>query len=183
MPTVASRVAANARTLTHARRSLWHRRLLRHTHTSTHLNVPNLGVLNPWSICTPGLLCSNLDPSPKAQAPLRARQGAVDEISRFRPDRHPQVNFHKQPSPTWRQKPTNTPGIPGGDYPHTPVPPPGTSHTRRGPSHTNTPPPPCEQLCNRYCSNKHTHRYCSNKHMGTLVMMMMSFICSCRNKI
>jgi hypothetical protein len=47
--TVASRVAANARALTHARRSLWHRRLTHHTHTSTHLNVPNLGVLNPWS--------------------------------------------------------------------------------------------------------------------------------------
>ncbi len=38
--TVASRVAANARVLTHARRSLWHRRLTHHTHTSTHLNVP-----------------------------------------------------------------------------------------------------------------------------------------------
>ena len=48
--TVASRAAANARALTHARRSLWHSRLMRHTHTSTHLNVPNLGVLNPWSI-------------------------------------------------------------------------------------------------------------------------------------
>jgi hypothetical protein len=44
--TVASRVAANARALTHARRSLWHRRLTHHTHTSTHLNVPNLGILN-----------------------------------------------------------------------------------------------------------------------------------------
>ncbi len=50
MPTVASRVAAKARILTHARRSLWHRRLTHHTHTSTHLNVPNLGILNPWSI-------------------------------------------------------------------------------------------------------------------------------------
>ncbi len=48
--TVASRVAANARPLTHARRSLWHRHLTHHTHTSTHLNVPNLGILNPWSI-------------------------------------------------------------------------------------------------------------------------------------
>ena len=48
--TVASRVAANACALTHARRSLWHRRLTHHTHTITHLNVPNLGILNPWSI-------------------------------------------------------------------------------------------------------------------------------------
>jgi hypothetical protein len=59
----------------------------------------------PWSpeplvYITPGLLCSNLDPSPTAQAPLRARQGAVDEISRFRPDRHPEVNSHKQCSRT-----------------------------------------------------------------------------------
>jgi hypothetical protein len=48
--TVASRVAANTRALTHATCSLWHRRLTHHTHTSTHLNVPNLGILNPWSI-------------------------------------------------------------------------------------------------------------------------------------
>jgi hypothetical protein len=34
-------------------------------------------------------------------------------------------------------KPTNTPGLPAGDYPHTQVSPPGTSHTHRGPSHTN----------------------------------------------
>jgi hypothetical protein len=48
------------------------------------------------------------------------------------------VNCHKQSSQTWRLKPTNTPGLPAGDYPHTPVSPPGTSHTRWGPSHTNS---------------------------------------------
>ena len=127
--TVASRVAANARALTHARRSLRHRRLTHHTHTSTHLNVPNLGVLNPWSICTPGLLCSNLDPSPKARRPFEPVKGRWTKSSRFRPDRHPVVNSHKQSSRTWRLKPT---GFPAGDYPHTPVPLPWTSHTRRG---------------------------------------------------
>ena len=35
-------------------------------------------------------------------------------------------------------KPTNTPGLPAGDYPHMQISPPGTSHTRRGPFHTNT---------------------------------------------
>ena len=38
------------RGLTHARHSLWHSLLPHHTHTSTHLNVPDLGILNPWSI-------------------------------------------------------------------------------------------------------------------------------------
>ena len=69
-----SRAAANARALTHASRSLWHRRLTRHTHTSTHLTFPTLNPrtlglykLLAFSVVTLtllGLLCSNLDPSP-----------------------------------------------------------------------------------------------------------------------
>jgi hypothetical protein len=93
----------------------------------------------------------------------------VDEISCLRPDRtgftpeqtppsprsrhprpsnlwecgeHPEVNSYKQSSQTWRLKPTNTPGIPAGDYPHTLVSPQGTSHTHAGdhPTLTHLPP-------------------------------------------
>jgi hypothetical protein len=73
-------------------------------HNTLHLShVPNLGVLNPW---TYKLLVSsvvNLTLLLKPRRPFEPVKGAVDEISRFRPDRagFTPRSRHPRPSNSW----------------------------------------------------------------------------------